>query len=98
MVQTPHLARFPGGETLAEVSERAVATLRELASLHPEDTIVLMGHLVLNRAVLLAVLGLGGDRFWRLGQDTCAINVFAYEDGDFTLLTLNDTCHLRAGH
>jgi len=94
--RTPHLAQLPGGERLAEVSERAMAAVHELAALHTGDTIVLVGHLVLNRVLLLGVLGLGGDWFWRLGQDTCAINVFEYEDGDFTLLTLNDTCHLRA--
>jgi len=93
---TPHLAQIPGGEPLVEVSTRAMAAVHELAGLHPRDTIVLVGHLVLNRAVLLGVLGLGEDRFWRIGQDTCAINVFDYEDGDFTLLTLNDACHLRA--
>ena len=28
-------------------------------------------------------------------QDTCAINVFTVEDGEFTLVSLNDTCHLQ---
>jgi broad specificity phosphatase PhoE len=68
----------------------------ELTARHPGETIVLVGHLVLNRVILLGVTGLGLDRFWRLGQDTCAINVFDAEGGDFTLLTLNDTCHLRS--
>jgi broad specificity phosphatase PhoE len=57
---------------------------------------VLIGHTVINRAILLAVMGLGNDRFWRLRQDTCAINVFDAENGDFTIVSLNDTCHLRA--
>lgn len=35
-------------------------------------------------------------RFWRLKQGTCAVNVFEVEDGAFTLVSLNDTCHLRA--
>lgn len=94
---TPHLAQFPGGERLSEVSTRAMAAIHELADHHLRESVVLVGHLVLNRVILLGVLGLGGDRFWRLGQNTCAINVFDYESGDFTLLTLNDTCHLRAG-
>jgi len=42
------------------------------------------------------VLGLGNDRFWRLQQDTCAINVFTVKNGEFTLVSLNDTCHLRS--
>jgi len=56
-----------------------------------------VGHLVLNRVILLGITGLGLDRFWRIGQDTCAINVFDAEDDDFTLLALNDTHHLRSG-
>ena len=93
---TPHLAQPPGGERLGEVSRRAIAAVNELVTLHPGDTIVVVGHLVLNRVILLGITGLGLDRFWRIGQDTCAINVFDAEDGDFTLLTLNDTCHLKS--
>jgi broad specificity phosphatase PhoE len=94
----PHLAQLPEGETLAEISRRALAAVKDLAARHPDDAIVLVGHLVLNRVVLLGITGLGLDRFWRIGQDTCAINVFDAGDGDFTLLTLNDTCHLRWAH
>ena len=93
---TPHLAQPPGGERLAAVSRRAMAAVNELAARHAGDTIVVVGHLVLNRVILLGIMGLGLDRFWRIGQDTCAINVFDATDGDFTLLTLNDTCHLKA--
>jgi broad specificity phosphatase PhoE len=91
----PHLAQLPGGERLEEVSARAMAAVNELAARHPTDTIVLVGHLVLNKVMLLGVMGLGLDRFWRLAQETCAINVFDAEDGDFTVVGLNDTCHLR---
>ena len=92
---TPHLVRPPGGESLASVRERAMAALDELATRHAGQTVVLVGHMVLNRVLLLGVFGLELDRFWRLGQDTCAINVFDAEDGEFTLLSLNDTCHLH---
>ncbi len=93
--RTPQLAQLPGGERLTEVNTRAMAAVAELAAGHPGDTVVLVGHLVLNRVILLGITGLGLDRFWRLGQDTCAINVFDANAGDFTLLSLNDTCHLR---
>jgi phosphoserine phosphatase len=92
---TPHLAQPPGGERLVEVSARAMAAVNELAARHPSDAIVLVGHLVLNRVILLGITGLGLDRFWRIGQDTCAINVFDADEGDFTLLALNDACHLK---
>lgn len=90
----PHTARIPGGETLDELRTRAMATVNELSTRHPGETIVLVGHTVINRIILLGVLGLGNERFWRLRQDTCAINVFEADGGDFTLASLNDTCHL----
>lgn len=91
----PHLARIPGGETLADLRTRAMHTIEELASRHQEETIVAVGHTVINRIILLGVLGLGNERFWHIRQDTCAINVFDTEKGDFVLASLNDTCHLR---
>jgi len=91
----PHTARIPGGETLDELRARAERTVNELAARHQGQTIVLVGHTVINRIILLAVLGLGNDHFWRLRQDTCAINVFEVEGGVFTLVSLNDKYHLR---
>ena len=91
----PHTARIPGGETLDDLRTRGMAAVNELAARHAEQTIVLVGHTVINRIILLGVLGLGNDRFWHLRQDTCAINVFEVDDSDFTVVSLNDTCHLR---
>jgi broad specificity phosphatase PhoE len=71
-----------------------MSTVKELAERHPGETIVLVGHTVINRIILLGVLGLGNERFWRLRQDTCAINVFEVEDEDYTLVSMNDTSHL----
>lgn len=92
----PHLARIPGGETLENLRLRTISAVHELAARHHDQTIVLVSHTVVNRIILLGVLGLGNERFWRLRQDTCAINVFEVEDRTFTLVTMNDTCHLRS--
>lgn len=92
---TPATVQVPGGESLADLRQRAMVAIHELAARHVGQTIALVSHTVVNRVILLAVLGLGNDRFWRLRQDTCAINVFEAEGGDFTLVTLNDTCHLN---
>ena len=92
----PHIARIPGGETLDDLRARGLKTVNELSVLHKSETIVLVGHTVINRVILLGVLGLGNDRFWRLRQDTCAINVFEAEGDVFTLASLNDTYHLRS--
>jgi probable phosphoglycerate mutase len=70
----------------------------ELVRAHPDSSLVLVAHTVMNRLILLGVLGLGNDRFWRLAQEPCAINRFSVRDGEYTeytLVSLNDTCHLE---
>lgn len=74
---------------------RGMAAVNELAEKHQAEAIVLVGHTIMNRVILLGVLGLGIEGFWRIRQDTCAINVFETENDDFTVGSLNDTCHLR---
>jgi broad specificity phosphatase PhoE len=91
----PHTARIPGGETLDEIRARAMQAVSGIAARHAGQAVALVSHTVVNRVILLAILGLGNDRFWRLRQDTCAVNVFEADAGEFTLVSLNDTCHLR---
>ncbi len=91
----PHVAQIPEGETLEDVQVRAMAAVNELAARHVDQTIVLVSHTVVNRVILLSALGLSLERFWRLRQDTCAINVFETTGRDFDLVTTNDRCHLR---
>jgi broad specificity phosphatase PhoE len=91
----PESARIPGGESLASLRDRGMRVVNELAARHNGQTIVLVGHTVINRIILLGVLGLGNERFWHIRQDTCAINVFEADKKDFVLVSMNDTCHLH---
>lgn len=93
----PHLVRFPDGEGLDDVRARVMRAILGLVQLYPNETICLVGHLIVNRVLLCAVLGLGNDALWRIGQDTCCINVFRYEPARYGFIVdkLNDTHHLR---
>jgi broad specificity phosphatase PhoE len=86
--QQPDQAIIPGGETLAQLRSRSMRAVNELSARHAEQTIVLVEHTVINHIILLGVLGLGNERFWHIKQDTCAINVFEAEKGDFVLVSL----------
>lgn len=92
--EAPHTVRIPGGESLDDVRGRVVEALEAVVERHPGQTVALVSHTCTNRVLLCAVLGLGNERFWRLGQDTCAVNVFDARDGVYTVLLLNDTSHL----
>jgi broad specificity phosphatase PhoE len=94
--EAPHTVQIPEGESLDDVKDRVVAGLHQVIERHRGQTVALVGHSVVNRVLLCAVLGLGNEHFWRLRQDTCAVNVFeADERGTFTIVLLNDTCHLQ---
>jgi phosphoserine phosphatase len=93
--KTPALVYIPGGETLGEVRVRAMRTVYDLAAVHVDQTIVLVSHTVINRIILLGVLRLGNERFWHIRQEPCAINIFEVEARDTTLVSMNDTCHLK---
>jgi broad specificity phosphatase PhoE len=95
-MKVPHTVHFPGGESLAIVRSRITATLDGVVARHSDQTVVLVSHTVVNRVVLCVVLGWGNDRFWRMHQETCAVNVFDVEgDSAFTIVQLNDTSHLQ---
>ena len=45
----PHTARIPGGETLDDLRARGMEAVNEMATRHEGQTIVLVGHTVINR-------------------------------------------------
>lgn len=92
----PSSLRIPGGETLQDVRRRVVEGLGKLISAHPDGTVALVTHKVICKMILLAILGLDDSHYWRLEQDNAAISCFEYRRGDFVLVSMNDTCHLRA--
>lgn len=92
--QVPQTVQFPDGESLADVRGRVWPAVQELAGRHAGQTVALVGHKVVNRVLLCAVLGMHNGHFWQLEQATGCLNVFECRDGVFVLVTLNDTCHL----
>jgi broad specificity phosphatase PhoE len=92
--RAPHMVLFPEGESLAEVRERAEAALKEIAANHPDQTVVLVTHVVVCRLLLCALLGLANSYFWGFQPDTASITVFEFSDHRRVLLSFGDTCHL----
>jgi len=85
---------FPGGESLEKARLRAMKHVEDLISRHADQSLVLISHTALNRLILLSVLGLDSHGFWKIRQDTCAVNIFESDTNHSTLFTLNETGHL----
>lgn len=92
VVQTqPSAARFPGGESLTEISARAVAAVRDWNSRLPEDAIwIACSHGDVIKAILADALGLHLDQFQRIVVDPCSVSVVRYTETRPYVLRSND--------
>jgi broad specificity phosphatase PhoE len=91
----PHAARPPQGDTLAEVSARAMAAVSEAVAAQPGGTLAVFAHRVVNKLLVLGMLGLPLSRFGFIRQDNACIDEFQHTDGGCVVVTLNDTSHIR---
>jgi phosphoserine phosphatase len=97
----PHTVRFPNGEPLAVMRTRALAAVEEVVQRHPDRTVLFMTHRAVNKVLIVAFIGLDNSNFWRIAQDTTAINRFHLVEDDrkvgktWYITSINETAHLR---
>jgi phosphoserine phosphatase len=93
--ETPHLVRFPGGESLQDLAARVADALRFVLAHHATDTIVIVGHDSVNRALLLQLIDLPLSAYWRIEQSPCCLNEIDVDDGRVFVRRINETRHLE---
>jgi broad specificity phosphatase PhoE len=81
--------QFPGGESLADLTARAVPAFEALVARHAGGTVAVVAHGGSNRAILCHALGLGPGRLLALGQDYAALSVLEQSGGRWRLRLLN---------
>jgi len=89
-------ARMPGGETLAEVQERAWGAIERIRERHADGVVVAVTHNFVILTLLCRALDLPLARFRRLKQVLAAKTVLDITEHSAQLLQLNDTGHLLA--
>jgi len=93
----PSAAVFPGpeGESMAEMSARAVAAVRDwnarLSAGGVDPTYAVVSHGDVIKAVTADALGMHLDAFQRLSVDPCSVTVIRYTDLRPFVLRTNDT-------
>jgi broad specificity phosphatase PhoE len=90
----PHLARFPGGESLQDLVARTADALRLVLDRHGDQTAVMVGHDSVNRALLLQLADQPLSAYWRLAQDPCGISEIDIRSGRSRVRRINETAHL----
>lgn len=86
---------YPGGETFAEVYERARKALDALFEKHVGESVLVVAHHVVNRTYLAGLLGLGPENARQVTLDNCGISVLVRSGGQTTVSTLNAAFHLQ---
>jgi probable phosphomutase (TIGR03848 family) len=92
VVQTqPSAARFPDGESLTDVSARAISAIRSWdQQLGPDAVWVACSHGDVIKAILADALGLHLDQFQRVVVDPASVSVVRYTDTRPYVLRTND--------
>ncbi len=85
----------PGGESLQVVVERAYPALLQVAHRHAGGAVAIVSHKTVSRALICHILGIALERFRRIGQNNCALNVLHVGQQWVDVAVINDTCHLE---
>jgi broad specificity phosphatase PhoE len=92
----PDLVRFPGGETLEEVRDRARAALSGIFSAHPGQNVCVTTHSAVVHALVAPAMGLELRYIHRLQLANTGISTLCGETVPGRVLSLNVTGHLHA--
>jgi probable phosphomutase (TIGR03848 family) len=92
----PSRARFPEGESLLEVQERAVREIERIAGSHPKAVVAICTHGDVIRLGLAHYAGVHADLFQRLIVEPASVSVIALGHGVPRILKVNDTGDLAS--
>ena len=83
-----------GGESLAEVQQRAWSTIQRLVSQHPDEIIVVVTHFFVILTIVCSILDLPLSHMSRLRLGTGSISTIVFDRQAARLELFNDICHL----
>ena len=93
---TPEQVRIPGGESLADVRNRALPFIEDAIMRCGEGRVVFVSHRIVNKVLVCALLGMELSHFWNIRIDLGGLTRFSCGDGRLVLTRHNDTSYLEA--
>lgn len=89
--RAPSRARFPGGESLAEMQARMVTALEVVVADHAGEVVVVVSHADPIKAAIAHFTGLHLDLFQRLVVSPASVTVFELSPFGAAMVKCNDT-------
>jgi len=92
----PESVKMPEGESIKQVSERAISAWDDICnSQQEEDTTLVVAHDAVNKALICNILGLDYSNIWMIKQGNGGITVIdLFENKENIISALNLTSHL----
>ncbi len=91
----PSRARFPGGESIAEMQGRMVSALEQVIANHPGELVVVVSHADPIKAAIAHFSGVHLDLFQRVIVSPASVTVFELGQFGAALVKCNDTGSLE---
>jgi broad specificity phosphatase PhoE len=91
VVRYPSAFRFPGGESIREMSERMIGAARELVGRHPGQSLIIVSHADPIKTVMGDALGLHLDLFQRIFVAPASVSAIAYGELGPSVMLVNWT-------
>lgn len=88
---SPSAVRFPGGESLREMQNRAAGAVERMALAYPQGTVAGFSHGDVIKAIVAHFVGMPLDMFQRLVVAPASITVLSMGELGARLLRMNDT-------
>ena len=85
----------PKGESFVQLAARVSSALDEMRSHHAEQTVLLVTHGGVIRALLCLALGIDLNRHWQFEVASASVSEISYYGEGAILKLFNDTSHLR---
>ena len=89
--------RFPEGESLEQLQERAWGAIQRIRERHPDGAVIVVCHVFTILATICRALELELGNFRRLEHNVAGISIIDFKEGKASLVLFNDTCHLKEG-
>jgi len=87
--------RYPGGESLAELGERAIRFACRLNDLAPEATALIVAHSGILRLLMCHLIDIGQENWWRFHLDFASLSIMETNNRGAIFRLLNSTSHLE---
>lgn len=89
--RSPSRARFPAGESIAEMQTRTVAAIEEVVAAHAGEMVVVVSHADPIKSVIAHFTGVHLDLFQRIAVSPASVTVFVLGAEGVMLVKCNDT-------